>query len=277
MKRPLLAVDGDSLAHRAYHALPRSIRRAEGRPANMLVGFANMLVRLWEAEQPRTVFVGWDTLGVPTYRHEAFTGYQAGREFDDELLEQLDLLPELVEAFGFAAAKEAGYEADDFLAAAVHAEEGRGGRTIVATSDRDAFQLASERTTILQPVRGVSQLTRVGPAEVRERYGVEPAQVPDFIALRGDPSDRLPGATGVGEKKAAEIVRRYGSLDAALDAGRFGGEADALRLYFRIATLDDSAPLPPLDDQTPTWDRASRVARDWGLNQLAERLAALDS
>ena len=114
--------------------------------------------------------------------------------FDDALVEQLDLLPQLVEAMGFAAAKAPGYEADDFLAAAVAAEEARGGLTLVATSDRDAYQLVSERTTVLQPVKGVSELARIGPAEVRERYGVEPEQVPDFIALRGDPSDKLPGA-----------------------------------------------------------------------------------
>jgi DNA polymerase-1 len=273
--RPLLVVDGDSFAHRAYHALPKSIRRAEGRPAGALVGFANMLVRLWEQERPRAVLVGWDTLEVPTYRHEAFEGYQSGREFDAELLEQLGLLPELVAALGFAFAKAPGYEADDFLAAAVAREEADGGTAVVATGDRDAFQLASERTTILQPVRGVSEIARVGPAEVRERYGVEPAQVPDFIALRGDPSDRLPGAAGVGPKKAAEILRQYGSLEGALEAGRFGTQADELRLYRRIAAMDASAPIPPLDDREPKWAEASAFVRDWGLNQLANRLETL--
>ena len=269
--RPLLAVDGDSFTHRAYHALPKSIRRAEGRPAGAIVGFANMLVRLWEAEQPQTVVVAWDTLSVPTYRHEAFAGYQSGREFDAELLEQLDLLPELVSALGFAVAKGAGYEADDFLgAAATHAD----GPVLVATSDRDAFQLASDRVTILQPTRGVSQLTRIGPAEVRERYGVEPEQVPDFIALRGDPSDRLPGARGVGEKGAAEILRRYGSLEAALADGRFSSQAEELRLYRRIATLDASAPLPALENRSPTWAEASALVEEWGLGQLSGRLAA---
>ena len=274
--RPLLVVDGDSFAHRAYHALPKSIRRAEGRPAGMIVGFANMLLRLWELEEPRAVLVGWDTLEVPTYRHEAFEGYQAGREFDADLLEQLAMLPELVRAFGFATAKGAGFEADDFLAAAVASEEARGGAAVVATGDRDAFQLASDRTTILQPLRGVSEIARIGPDEVRERYGVEPAQVPDFIALRGDPSDRLPGAAGVGPKKAAEVLRTYGSLEAALEAGRFSAQADELRLYLRIASLDASAPLPPLDDQEPTWAAASELARAWGVNQLANRLAALE-
>jgi DNA polymerase I len=274
MARPLLVIDGDSLAHRAYHALPKSIRRAERRPGNALVGFSNFLLRLWDSEQPRAVLVGWDTLTVPTYRHELFEGYQAGRVFDEELLEQLDMLPDLVRAFGFAAAKAPGYEADDFLAAAVRSEEARRGRALVATSDRDSFQLASGRTTILQPTRGVSQLARVGPAEVRDRYGVEPRQVPDFIALRGDPSDRLPGAKGVGPKTAADVLKQYGTLEAALEAGRFGAQAEELRVYRRMATLDPEAPLPPLDDQTPAWEGASAYVRELGLNALAERLLA---
>jgi DNA polymerase I len=275
MSRPLLVIDGDSLAHRAYHALPKSIRRAEGKPGNALVGFSNFLMRLWDSEEPRAVLVGWDTLTVPTYRHELFAGYQAGREFDDELLEQLDLLPELVTAFGFAAAKGAGYEADDFLAAAVRQEEARDGTAVVATSDRDSFQLASDRTTILQPVRGVSELARVGPAEVRERYGVEPEQVPDFIALRGDPSDRLPGARGVGPKTAANLLAQYGSLEAMLADGRFTAQAEELRMYRRMATLDASAPLPLLQDQTPKWAEASSFLGDLGLNAVAGRVAAL--
>ena len=274
MNRPLLVIDGDSLAHRAYHALPKTIRRADRRPSNAIVGFTNFLLGLWDSEQPRAVLVGWDTLEVPTYRHKAFESYQGGREFDDELLEQLALLPQLVEAFGFAYAKAPGYEADDFLAAAVAAEEKRRGTAVVATSDRDSFQLASERTTILQPVRGVSELTRIGPAEVRERYGVEPAQVVDFIALRGDPSDRLPGAPGVGPKKAADLLRQYGSLEEAITAGRFTALAEELRLYRRIASLDASAPLPPLPDQTPSWAEASSLLSAWGMNAVAERVAA---
>jgi len=274
VKRPLLVIDGDSLAHRAYHALPKTIRRAEGRPSNAIVGFTNFLLRLWDSEQPRAVVVGWDTLEVPTYRHEAFDTYQSGRQFDEELLEQLGLLPQLVEAFGFAYAKAPGYEADDFLAAAVAAEEKRRGTAVVATSDRDSFQLASERTTIIQPVRGVSELARIGPAEVRERYGVEPAQVVDFIALRGDPSDRLPGAPGVGPKKAADLLRQYGSLEDAIAAGRFAAIAEDLRLYRRIASLDASAPLPPLKDQTPSWAEASSLLSAWGMNAVAERVAA---
>lgn len=274
MTKPLLAVDGDSFAHRAHHALPSSITRAEGKRAGAIVGFTNMLVGLWEQAEPRSVVVGWDTLTVPTYRHEAFEPYQSGRVFDESLLEQLDLLPELVQALGFYAAKAPGYEADDFLGAAVSSEEGRGGSVLVATSDRDMFQLASERTTLLMPRRGVSDIERVGPEQVRERYGVEPAQVPDFIALRGDPSDKLPGAPGVGAKTAATLLKQYGTLEEALEAGRFSAIAEELRLYRRIATVDASAPLPSVDDRSPTWAEASALVRSWGMNQLADRLAA---
>jgi DNA polymerase-1 len=270
-----LAVDGDSFAHRAFHALPKTIRRAEGRPAGALVGFTNMLIRLWEAEQPRAVLVAWDTIGTPTYRHVAFEAYQSGRYFDPELLEQLDLLPEVVAALGFAYAKGDGYEADDFLAAAVAQEEARGAATLVATSDRDSFQLASELTTILMPTRGVSEIARVGPAEVRERYGVEPKQVPDFIALRGDPSDKLPGARGIGPKTAADLLRGDATLEALLEAGRFAAQAEELRLYRRLAQLDATAPVPPLPDQQPTWAAGAAFASELGLGNLAGRLEAL--
>jgi DNA polymerase-1 len=268
--RPLLVVDGDSFAHRAYHAIPKSIRRKDGGPGNMLIGFSNMLLRLWQDERPRNVLVAWDTLEVPTYRHEALEVYQSGREFEAELLEQLALLPALASSSGLAVAKAPGYEADDFLGAAVSFEEAAGGLALVATSDRDAFQLASSRTTILQPVRGAAP-ARIGPAEVRERYGVDPEQVPDFIALRGDPSDRIPGARGIGPKKAAELLAQYGALEAMLGEGRFAAEADALRLYRRIATLDREAPLPPLPDVSPDWAAAAAHARDLGLEGLARR------
>lgn len=268
--RPLLVMDGDSFAHRAYHALPSTMRRRDGGPGNALIGFTNMLLRLWQEERPRTVLVAWDTLDVPTYRHTALESYQSGRVFDAELLEQLDLLPALAASAGFACAKDAGYEADDFLAAAVAYEEAAGRETLVATSDRDAFQLASAKTTILQPVSG-SAPARIGPAEVRGRYGVDPAQVPDFIALRGDPSDRIPGARGIGEKRAADLLNQFGSLEAILGEGRFEAEADALRLYRRIATMDREAPLPPLPDVEPDWPAAADHARELGLAGVAGR------
>jgi DNA polymerase I len=272
VKAPLLAVDGDSLAHRAYHALPRTIRRKDGGPGNTLVGFTTMLLRLWQAERPRAVVVGWDSIGLPTYRHELLPSYQSGREFDDEILEQLDLLPGLVGSTGIVCGKHPGFEADDFLGAAVSQEETRRGQTLVVTSDRDAFQLASDATTILQPTKGVSELRRVGPDEVRERYGVDPGQVPDFIALRGDPSDKIPGARGVGEKTAASLLGQYGSLDALLAAGRFGAEAEALRSYRHIATFDRSAPLPEIPDHVPDWEAGAAAADELGLTVLAGRL-----
>ncbi len=267
--KPLLVMDGDSFTHRAYHALPSSMRREDGGPANALIGFSDMLMRLWRDERPRTVFVAWDTLDVPTYRHEALDAYQSGRVFEDELLEQLDLLPGLVASMGFAYAKAAGYEADDFLAAAAAQEEAAGGTALVATSDRDAFQLVTDRVTVLQPAKGGP--ARIGPAEVRERYGVDPAQVPDFIALRGDPSDKIPGARGIGTKRGAELLAQYGTLDAMLEEGRFATEADALRLYRRIATMDRDAPLPPLPDVTPDWDAAAEHATQLGALRVAKR------
>jgi DNA polymerase-1 len=271
INRPLLIIDGDSFAHRFYHALPKTIRRTDGKGAGAIVGFANFLLRLHQTERPRAVIVGWDTLEVPTERHKQFPAYQSGREFDDALLDQLEVLPEFIAACGFASAKAPGYEADDFLAAAVAAEGRRGGTALVASGDRDTFQLASETTTILFPLRG-GEIVRIGPAEVRERYGVDPKQVPDFIALRGDPSDKLPGARGVGPKGAADLLGRYGTLEGILAAGRFSAEADMLRLYRSIATMNAAAPLPSLGSQTPTWAEASALARTWGLKALADRL-----
>jgi DNA polymerase-1 len=172
-------------------------------------------------------------------------------------------------------AKGRGYEADDFLAAAVASEQRRRGRAIVASGDRDAYQLASRSTTILQPLKA-GEMARIGPKDVRARYGVNPRQVPDFIALRGDPSDKLPGAKGVGEKGAAALLRKYGSLEKALADERLAGQAEQLRLYRSIATMDATAPLPSLRNQTPTWSKASALARRWDMNRLAERLAALN-
>jgi exodeoxyribonuclease-3 len=275
-KRPLLILDGDNFAHRAYHALPKTITKRDGSPAGAILGFANILLRLYRAETPRAVLVAWDTLERPTYRHRQFPAYQSGREFDDALLAQFADLRAFVRACGFENARGAGYEADDFLATAAAAEERRRGTALIASGDRDMFQLASEHTTILFPVRGGGML-RIGPAEVRERYGVDPEQVPDFIALRGDPSDKLPGAPGVGANGAADLLRRHGSLEAILKADRFAQHADNLRLFRSIATMNRKAPLPPLPDQTPNWDRAAALAHRWGLENLAQRLRELVS
>lgn len=273
-RQPLLIIDGDSFAHRSYHALPKNILRKGGKSAGAILGFANMLLRLYREEHPRAVLVAWDTLEASTYRHEALPAYQSGREFDDAIIEQLKAIPGFVAACGFQNAKAPGFEADDFLAAAAAKEEKRGGTVLIASGDRDTFQLASERTTILYPIRA-GEMARVGPEEVRARYGVDPKQVPDFIALRGDSSDRIPGAPGVGATGAATLLQRYGSLEAALKAGRFPAMAETLRLYRSIATMNKKAPLPSLRGQKPTWNKAAALAKEWELNQLARRLEEL--
>lgn len=273
-KRPLLVIDGDSFAHRAYHGLPKTIRRKGDRGAGAIVGFANYMIRMYLDEQPRAVVVGWDTLEVPNWRAKEFPPYQGGREFDDEIVEQLNVLPEFVSACGFVVAKAAGFEADDFLATAAAAEESTGGTALVASGDRDAFQLASAKTTILHPIKA-GAIARIGPAEVRERYDVEPEQVPDFIALRGDPSDKIPGARGVGEKTAASLLKRYPDLEAMLSDNRLPEQAESLRLYLRIATMITTAPLGAVPDVLPTWARAAKLAREWELGNLAERLEQL--
>jgi DNA polymerase-1 len=149
MQRPLLVVDGDSFAHRSYHAVPKTIRRAGDLGGGAIVGFANYLIRLYEAERPRAVLVGWDTLDTPNWRQQAFTPYQGGRAFDAELVEQLGVLPQLVAACGFANAKAGGYEADDFLAAAVATEEKSGGTAVVAKASAGYAAIMPPRSRTL--------------------------------------------------------------------------------------------------------------------------------
>jgi 5'-3' exonuclease len=259
------------------------IAGAGDRPINALVGFANVLLLLVENEQPRAVLVGWDTLGAPTYRHVELPSYQAHRPpFDPEIVEQLARLPALVESFGFAIAEAPGYEADDMLAAAATAEAESGGTALVVTSDRDAYQLATDRITILAPQTGGNPPARIGPAEVLERYGVHPSQVPDFIALRGDPSDGIPGARGIGAKTAAALLERFGTLEEAIACrdSLFPGQAAALAderlpLYKRVATMDRSAPAKVPADASLDRASAAEFAREIGAMRLAERLSTV--
>ena len=158
-RRPSLVIDGDSFAHRSYHALPKTIRRSDGKGAGAIVGFANFLLRFYADERPRAVIVGWDSLDAPTKRHEMFPAYQSGREFDEELIEQLNVLPDFVAAFGFANAKAPGFEADDFLAAAVAAEERAGGTAVVASGDRDPF--SSPRRARSSSIRREAEKSRI--------------------------------------------------------------------------------------------------------------------
>ena len=275
---PLLLIDGDSLTHRAYHG-SRPLRGADDRPINGLHGFAVMLLGLVRAERPRAVLVCWDTPGVPTYRNRLWPDYQGGREFDAAIVEQLDRAPELVTAFGFAAAKAGGYEADDLLAAGARAEERAGGSALVVTSDRDAYQLVTDRVTVLAPRTGGYAPDRIGPAAVAERYGVRPEQVADFIALRGDPSDNLPGARGIGAKGAAELLGRYPSLEAIVahaDELR-PRQAEAVRdprlaTFKRIATMDADAPVRRPADAGLNVAGAIGFAERIGADRLADRL-----
>ena len=158
-------------------------------------------------------------------------------------------------------------------------EEDAKGTTLVLTSDRDLYQLASDRTTILMPRRGVSELDRVGPAEVRERYGVDPVQVPDFIALRGDTADKIPGAKGIGTQRAATILQTHETLDKAIESGVFQEQADQLRLYLRITRLQYDATIPSCPTRSRTGRARPPSPSEWGLRRtspgrLAERVSA---
>jgi DNA polymerase-1 len=279
--KPLLVIDGDSLGHRAYHAMPE-VEGAGGRPVGLLVGFANALLATWRTTEPRAVLVCLDAR-TPSYRHELLPGYQGKRDpFADDLCEQLDRLPGLAEAFGFAAAKMIPYEADDLLATAVTLEEARGGEALVVSGDRDMYQLVSDVTAVLHP-RPRAVLERVDRAGVHERYGIEPEQVTSLIALRGDPSDNIPGARGIGQKTAAELLRRYGDLEgviahaAELTARQrlaIEGGAGELRRYLEVAAMRRDAPIALPDDAVLDAESAARWCREAGMLGLASRLTS---
>lgn len=274
-RAPLLIVDGDNLAHRAYHSTPKTVRAEDGRPINAIVGFVNMLLNIWRTEAPRGVFVAWDTLGVPTYRHELWPPYQGGREFDAEIVEQLALLPGVCTALGCGVGKAAGFEADDLMAAAAAAEVRAGGRCLLLTSDRDSYQLVSESITVLSPARGTRELVRVGPQEVVAHFGVLPEQVPDFKALSGDASDKIPGARGIGPKSAASLLLKHGTLDGVLSTWARPAEVELLLTFREVVRLrpDIDVELPP--SGPPHWDAGAAALRALGAERSAERLLAL--
>jgi len=273
-ERPLLVIDGDSFAHRAYHGVPKTVKRAGGKAGNAILGFTNYMVRMIEAEYPRAVFVGWDKLSEANWRAKELDGYQGGREMDDEIVEQLDVLPEFIASFGFLYGKGNALEADDYVASAATAEEKLGGTALVASGDRDMYQLVSDAITVIQPIKA-GEVARIDVAGVVERYGVLPEQVPDFIALRGDPSDKIPGAKGVGAITAASLLKKYGTLEAALTDGKLASEAEALRLYRRIATMVRDVKLPAIKSAPADWASGAALARKWELNGLADRLEKL--
>jgi DNA polymerase-1 len=270
---------------RAFYALPDTIKGADGQPVNALLGTANLILREVEQHEPRAVVLCFGP-DAADYRVELFDGYHAQRpEVPETLVPQfLDARP-FFEAFGWFVADSDSFEADDLLGSLARRETEAGGRTLVMTGDRDMYQCASDQVQILYVRTGGKQGAElVDAAEVKRRYGVPPELVPDFIALRGDPSDGIPGAKGIGEKGAAELLQRHGSLETAIEHGvretkktvraALCTQADELRAFKEIATLQEvDVDLPP---DTPTdYAGAAAAARERGMERLAKRLEQL--
>jgi 5'-3' exonuclease len=281
MPGPLLAVDAPSLLFRAFYALPESIKGGGDTPINALLGTANLILREVEEHDPRAVVLCFGP-DAADYRVELFDGYHADRpDVPEGLVPQFDDSPAFFEAFGWKVHWHDSLEADDLLGSYAHREAENGGRALVMTGDRDMFQCATDRVTILYVRTGARGAEVVDPAEVRKRYGVPPELVPDFIALRGDPSDGIPGAKGIGEKTAADLLSRHGSLEAVLDGalressarvrGALTDQRDELLRFREIATLQKiDVELPP--DSPTDLEGAAAAARERGMNRLAERL-----
>ncbi len=231
-KKKVLLIDGHSMAYRAFFALPaENFTTAQGQHTNAIYGFATMLISLLKEEKPTHVAVAFD-VSRKTFRTEIFPEYKANRaKTPDEFRSQMSYLHELVTGFGITQFELEGFEADDIIATITKRAEKEGAEVLICTGDRDSFQLVSAQTTVLYPKRGVSELARMTPDAVVEKYGMTPAQYPDFAALRGDPSDNLPSIPGVGEKTAAKWVIEFGSLTALLEeADKVSGKVgDALR------------------------------------------------
>jgi len=282
MSAPLLAVDTPSMLFRAFYALPKSIVGPDGNPVNALLGAANLIVREVEKYEPRAVVLCFGP-DAASYRTELYPTYHADREeMPDELTPQWADSHGFFESFGWTVAVSGSLEADDLLGTYASREAEAGGRALLLTGDRDMYQCAGERVTVLYVRTGNKGAEEVTPEEVRSRYGVDPEQVPDFIALRGDPSDGLPGAKGVGPKTAAELLRRHGNLEELLDnaireprpklRGALIEGREELLAFKDIATLRDTGVERPPDRPTD-WAGAAEAARERGMNRLAERLS----
>jgi DNA polymerase-1 len=282
MPGPLLAVDGPYLLYRSFYALPDSIHGAMGRPVNALLGGANLLLRIAADRRPRAIVVCFGA-DAADYRVALYPPYHATRpEVPEALAWQFERAPGFFAAFGWSTESTADLEADDLLGAFGTAEAAAGGSALIATGDRDMFQCASERVKVLLLKPGSSGFEEVGPAEVERRYGIPPVLVPDFIALRGDPSDGLPGAPGIGPKTAADLLQRYGSLEEAIAramrerprvTAALTEGADELRAFREIAALRPVEVERPPDRATDLAGGAE-AARELGLGRLSERLAA---
>jgi len=285
MSGPLLAVDGPFILYRSFFALPKSIVGVDGRPVNALLGATNLLLRVIADRSPRAVVICFGAEAAE-YRVALYPGYHADRPpVPDGLAWQFDVAEELFGAFGWRSESAPAFEADDVLHSLAQAEERAGGRTLIMTGDRDLYQCASELVTVLYLKMGGRGVEDVDPGEVEHRYGLPPALVPDFIALRGDPSDGLPGAPGIGAKTAADLLRRHGSLESAIEhadgerpriAATLRESAADLRMFRDIATLRTVAVDRPADRATDLAGGAE-VARRFGMRKLAERLASGDT
>ncbi len=284
MAGPLLVIDAPSMLFRAFYALPSKIVGADGEPVNALLGSANLILREVEAHRPRAVVLCFGP-DAASYRTELYPAYHAKREEEmpDALAPQFFKSEEFFAAFGWVVASSEDLEADDLLGTYGRREAEAGGEAMLLTGDRDMYQCAGDGVTVLYVRTGGKGAEEVGPEEVRERYGIGPELVPDFIALRGDPSDGLPGAKGVGPKTAAELLRKHGSLEAVLDnaireprpklRGALIEAREDLLAFKDIATLRDAGVEPPPDAPT-NWAAAASAARERGMNRLAERLEA---
>jgi 5'-3' exonuclease len=279
--QPLLAVDAPSALFRAFFALPDSITDKHGQPVNALLGALNMILRVATDYQPRAVVLCFGP-DAADYRTELYAPYHAQRppvptDLDRQFAEARDFY----ESFGWTVTASEDHEADDVLHSYARAEEEAGGTVLLLTGDRDMYQCATDRTTVLYLKTGTRGVEEVTPEEVKRRYGVAPGQVPDFIALRGDPSDGLPGGKGIGEKTAADILSRHGTLEDALEnwsressarvRGALRDQHDELLTFKDIATLRTVPVTRPADRETDI-DGGARMAVDRGMSQLARRL-----
>ena len=285
MPGPLLAVDAPFVLYRSFFALPDSIHGSVGRPVNALLGATNLLLRIAADRGPRAIVLCFGAEAAE-YRVELFPSYHADRPpVPDALAWQFERAPALFSAFGWEIASAEDLEADDLLGSLATVEADAGGQALIVTGDRDMFQCVGDQVSVLLLKSGISGFEEMDPAGVRRRYGVGPDLVPDFIALRGDPSDGLPGAPGIGPKTAATLLEKHGSLEGAIAAAdderpriasTLKEAADELRAYRDIATLR-TAPVKRPSDRATDLTGGARAARELGLNRLAERLENADS
>ena len=284
MASPLLVVDAPSAMYRAFFALPKSIKGSDGKPVNALLGTANLILREVEEYDPRAVVLCWGP-DAARYRVELYEPYHAQRPpVPDELSPQWADAPDFFDAFGWKSVISDDLEADDVMHSLVVAEEEAGGDALILTGDRDMYQCVTGHVRVLYMKTGSRGAELVDAREVNKRYGIPPELVPDFIALRGDPSDGLPGAKGIGEKTAADLLRRHGSLDSVLEnairerparvSGVLRDSADELRMFKDIATLRTMKVKRPPDRPTD-YAGAAKAARERGINRLASRLEGL--